>query len=94
MVGKVHFCRILFTYLLDSLRGGEHPLVGVVEDDVDGLVEALEGPNEVAAVRGDDGDLAVHEALERGGHLDCKRTKQLERKRSLSQARAMETTCI
>ena len=54
--------------LFHSRRRRENSFVSVLEDDVDGLVEALQRSDEVAAVGGDDGHQTVDVLLQRRGH--------------------------
>ena len=61
----------LFADLFDALVGRVDPLVGVVEDEVDRLVEALQRPDEVPPVRRDDRHHPIHVALQRRGHANC-----------------------
>jgi len=51
--------------LFDARGGGKDPLVCVVQDDVDGLVETLQSSDEVPSVRRDDGDEPVDITLQR-----------------------------
>ena len=54
--------------LFHSRRRRENSFVSVLEDDIDGLVEALQRSDEVAAVGGDDGHQTVDVLLQRRGH--------------------------
>ena len=54
--------------LLDASLRREHPLMALVEDDVGGLVEALEHAHDVAAVVGHDLYYLVHHAIQHGRH--------------------------
>ena len=54
--------------LLDASLRREHPLMALIEDDVGGLVEALEHAHDVAAVVGHDLYYLVHHAIQHGRH--------------------------
>ena len=54
--------------LLNTSVRREHPLMALVQDDVGGLVEALEHAHDVAAVVGHDLYYLVHHAIQHGRH--------------------------
>ena len=60
--------RKLRRHLLHACRGGKHTFVALVEDDVRGLIEALEHADDIATVVGDDLDDLVNIALHHGRH--------------------------
>ena len=54
--------------LLNTSVRREHPLMALVQDDVGGLVEALEHAHDVPAVVGHDLYYLVHHAIQHGRH--------------------------
>ena len=54
--------------LLNTSVRREHPLMALVQDDVGGLVEALEHAHDVPAVIGHDLYYLVHHAIQHGRH--------------------------
>lgn len=74
-------------HLFDAVRGREDPFVGVVQDDIDRLVEAFERAHEVAAIRSDDGHGVVHVRVQARCHCD---EQELWRDRSTNLASVLK----